>query len=43
LPWKISYRIGKDALDVESIVNTKGKIIKKRSFQAIPMHKILPL
>lgn len=32
LPWKISHRIGKETLDVDEIAQTKGRIIRKRSF-----------
>jgi hypothetical protein len=43
LPWKISYRIDKESVDVQEMVNTQGRIIRKRSFNAIPLQKIIPL
>lgn len=43
LPWRVGYRIGKEGLDVEGIVNSQGRMVRKRSFQAIPLQNIMPL
>ncbi len=43
LPWKVSHRIGKETLDIDEYTHTKGRIIRKRSFEAVPLQKIHPL